>query len=289
MEAARPQCYAGRTVHTQPAHFSDATVGELIRQWRQRRRWSQLDLAGEAEISTRHLSFVETGRARPSREMLLRLAEQLELPLRERNVLLVAAGFAPIFRERGLDDPELAQARAAVEQLLAASAPNPALAVDRHWNLVTANAPAQYLMAGIDTSLLGPPLNVLRASLHPAGLAPRIANFGEWRAHVLHRVRRQVEVSADAVLAALLQELEQLPAPAGAAAFSGAPGSGVVVPMRLQSPAGMLSFLSTTMVFGTAVDITLSELVVEAFFPADAGTAQALARLAASPQTPTGA
>lgn len=282
------RCYAARTMHIRPAQAGEAPVGQLIRQWRQRRRWSQLDLASEAEISTRHLSFVETGRARPSREILLRLAEQLALPLRERNTLLVAAGFAPTFRERGLDDPALAQARAAVEQLLTASAPNPALAVDRHWNLVTANLPAQQLMAGIDAALLGPPLNVLRASLHPAGLAPRIGNLAEWRAHVLHRLRRQVEVSADAVLAALLNELEQLPAPVGPATTAALSASGVVVPMRLQSPEGMLSFLSTTMVFGTAVDITLSELVVEAFFPADSATAQALARLAAGAQSKAG-
>lgn len=263
------------------ARGADAPVGQLIRQWRQRRRWSQLDLACEAEISTRHLSCVETGRARPSREMLLRLAEQLELPLRERNVLLLAAGYAPTFRERTLDDPELAQARAAVEQLLAASAPNPALAVDRHWNLVTANAVALQLMDGIDAALLGPPLNVLRASLHPGGLAPRIANFAQWRAHVLHRLRRQVELSADVVLAELLRELEQLPAPAGEAPAVNPSVAGVVVPLRLHSPLGQLSFLGTTMVFGTAIDITLSELVVEAFFPADAATAQALARMAA--------
>ena len=266
---------------TLAARGADAPVGRLIRKWRQRRRWSQLDLACEAEISTRHLSFVETGRARPSREMLLRLAEQLELPLRERNVLLVAAGFAPTFRERSLDDPELAQARAAVEQLLAASAPNPALAVDRHWNLVTANRPAIQLMDGIAASLLGPPLNMLRASLHPEGLAPRIANLAQWRAHVLHRLRRQVEASADAVLAELLHELERFPAPAGEDAAVNPATAGVVVPLRLHSPLGTLSFLGTTMVFGTAVDITLSELIVEAFFPADAATAQALALLAA--------
>jgi transcriptional regulator with XRE-family HTH domain len=260
-----------------------APVGHLIRHWRQQRRWSQLDLACEAEVSTRHLSFVETGRAQPSREMLLRLADPLELPLRERNVLLVAAGYAPVFRERALADPELAQARAAVERLLAASAPNPALAVDRHWNLVTANAPARQLMSDIGVELLRPPLNVLRASLHPHGLAPRIVNFAEWRAHVLHRLRRQVEASGDGSLAELLDELTRLPAPPGA--MSGAPAvalaTGVVLPLQLRSPVGTLSFLSTTMVFGTAVDITLAELVIESFFPADAATAAALARLAA--------
>ena len=262
-------------------------VGHLIRRWRQQRRWSQLDLACEAEISTRHLSFLETGRARPSREMLLRLAEQLELPLRERNVLLVAAGFAPGFRERALDDPELALARQAIERILVASAPNPTLAVDRHWHLVTANAPAMHLLAGLDPALLGPKVNVLRASLDPRGLAPRIVNFGEWRAHVLHRLRRQVEASGDAGLAALLDELERLPPPFAAAAAGPAPSadalSGVAVPMQLRTPLGTLSFLSTTMVFGTAVDVTLSELVVESLFPADDATARALAQLSGMP------
>lgn len=215
--------------------------------------------------------------------MRARAAHSGTLP--ERNVLLVSAGFAPTFRERPLDDPELAQARAAIEWVLHAQAPNPALAVDRHWNLVTANAPAQQLLTGIDTALLTPSLNVLRASLHPAGLAPRIVNFGEWHGHVLHRLRRQVEISGDAGLAALLAELEALPLPPDAAALPsaahGLPLSGVVVPLQLHSPLGTLSFLSTTMVFGTAVDITLSELVLESFFPADAATAQALARLAA--------
>lgn len=266
-------------INTQDA---PAPVGHLIRRWRQQRRWSQLDLACEAEISTRHLSFVETGRAQPSRDMLLRLADPLDLPLRERNVLLVAAGYAPVFRERTLADPELAQARAAVERLLAANAPNPALAVDRHWNLVTANAPARQLMSGIAAELLEPPLNVLRASLHPGGLAPRIVNFAEWRAHVLHRLRRQVEASGDGGLADLLEELTRLPLPPGAssAAPLAAPTTGVVLPLQLRSPVGTLSFLSTTMIFGTAVDITLAELVIESFFPADAATAAALARLA---------
>jgi len=273
----------------QAAHATPRTppVGSLIRHWRQHRRWSQLALACEADISTRHLSFLETGRAQPSREMLLHLADQLDVPLRERNVLLVAAGFAPTFRERALDDPELDQARDAIERVLAAQAPNPALAVDRHWNLVTANASAQRLLTGIDAALLAPPLNVLRASLHPAGLAPRIVNFAEWRAHLLHRLWRQVEASGDAGLAALLAELEALPSPAGddlAGPHAGTsprlPLSGVMVPLQLRSPLGTLSFFSTTMVFGTAVDITLSELVLESFFPADATTARALVQLA---------
>jgi transcriptional regulator with XRE-family HTH domain len=237
---------------------------------------SQLDLAGEAEVSTRHLSFVESGRSVPSREMLMRLAEQLDVPLRERNTLLVAAGYAPLYRERSLADPQLSAARRAVELVLKGHEPYPALAVDRHWTMVSANAAVGPLVALADPSLLVGPVNVLRLSLHPKGLAHAIVNWHEWRAHLLARVRRQVEVSGDATLGALLLELEAYPAPAHA----GTPGHGeidaVVVPFQLRTPSGVLSFFSTTTVFGTPVDITLSELAIEAFFPADAQTADAL-------------
>jgi transcriptional regulator with XRE-family HTH domain len=237
-------------------------VGELLREWRQRRRLSQMTLALEAEVSTRHLSFVETGRAAPSREMVLRLAEPLELPLRERNRLLLAAGYAPVFPQRGLDDPALAPAREAIELVLAAHAPNPALAVDRHWQLVSANA------------ALAP---VLRLSLHPEGLAPRIDNLAEWRAHLLARLRREVELSADPVLAALLEELRRYPAPR--VPPPAVEATTIAVPFRLRSAEGVLSFLSTTTVFGTPVDVTLAELAIEAFLPADAATAEALRRV----------
>jgi transcriptional regulator with XRE-family HTH domain len=260
-------------------------VGDHLREWRQRRRMSQLDLALDAEISTRHLSFLETGRSQPSRDMLLRLAERLEVPLRERNLLLVAAGFAPLFQERPLSDPLLHPAREAVERLLAAHQPYPAVAIDRHWTLIAANASAQRLMAGVDASLLQPPVNVLRVSLHPEGMAPMIANYAEWRAHLLLRLRRQIDVSADQVLTDLLAELSAYPPP-----VAGRPApkltreqeaaSGVVVPMRLTTENGVLSFLSTTTVFGTPVDITLSELALEAFFPADTATADALRKMA---------
>jgi transcriptional regulator with XRE-family HTH domain len=259
-------------------------VGDHLREWRQRRRMSQLDLALDADISTRHLSFLETGRSQPSRDMLLRLAERLEVPLRERNLLLVAAGFAPVFPERALSDPALHPAREAVELLLAAHQPFPALAVDRHWTLVAANAAAHRLIAGVDATLLQPPVNVLRLSLHPKGMAPAIANWGEWRAHLLSRLRRQIDVSADAVLADLLAELAAYPNPGGRAAGKLTPEqqamSGVVVPLRLNTDGGMLSFLSTTTVFGTPIDVTLSELALETFFPADAATAAALQTLA---------
>ncbi|HVV94381.1 MAG TPA: helix-turn-helix transcriptional regulator, partial [Hyphomicrobiales bacterium] len=187
------------------------SFGDRLRAWRQRRRLSQLDLALDAEISARHLSFVETGRAHPSREMVMRLAEQLEVPLRERNLLLVAAGYAPSFRDRPLDDPSLGAIRQAVERLLQAHEPFPALAIDRHWTLLAANSAIGRLVAGADPALLRPPVNVLRLSLHPAGLAPRIANLAEWRQYLLQRLRRDADATADPVLAALLDELRDYP------------------------------------------------------------------------------
>jgi transcriptional regulator with XRE-family HTH domain len=259
-------------------------VGDVLREWRQRRRLSQLDLALEAEISTRHLSFMETGRATPSRDMVLHLAKQLDIPLRERNALLVAAGYAPVFAERSLDDPLLQPARKAMELVLAGHEPYPALAVDRHWNLIASNNALPPLLAGVDPALLTPPVNVLRLSLHPQGVAPRIANYREWRAHLLERLQRQIEVSADPVLSALLDELTQYPAPDGAAVQpspSGHECAGVVVPLQLITDSGTLSFISTVTVFGTPVDVTLSELALESFFPADAATAEALRRTAA--------
>lgn len=257
---------------------ASAPVGELIRHWRQRRRLSQLDLAGDAEISTRHLSFVETGRSLPSREMVLKLAERLDVPLRERNRLLTAAGYAPMFRERPLDDPELKAARQAVQTLLDAHMPYPALAVDRHWQMIAANGAVGRVLDGIDEpSLLRAPVNVLRLSLHPRGLAPRIVNLAQWRAMLLSRLHHQIEVSADPVLAALLDELRELPVvAAGADAPSPDAAGTLVVPLRLASPAGVLNLISTTTVFGTPVDVTLAELAIESFFPADAFTAQHL-------------
>jgi transcriptional regulator with XRE-family HTH domain len=254
-------------------------IGDLLREWRQRRRLSQLDLACEAEISTRHLSFLETGRSRPSREMVLHLAEQLDVPLRDRNILLHAAGYAPVFPERPLDDPALLVARRAIDQVLAGHAPYPALAVDRHWTLIAANDATQRLIANVDASLLQPPINVLRVALHPAGLAPRTANLAEWRAHLLFRLRRQIDVSGDPVLGRLLRELSEYPAPQ-AAHDTDRDRAGIAVPFRLITEDGVLSFFSTITVFGTPVDITLSELALEAFYPGDADTAEKLRRMA---------
>lgn len=258
-------------------------VGDHLRQWRQRRRLSQLDLALDAEISTRHLSFVETGRAQPSRDMVLRLADQLEIPLRERNTILVAAGFAPVFPQRSLDDPALAAARRAVDIILAGHEPHPALVVDRGWNLISANRMIAPMMAGADPELLKPPLNVLRLTLHPKGLAPNVVNLHEWRAHLLDRLRREVELTADPALSDLLTELKAYPIPGGQPPRRALDEyGGVAIPFQLNTPGGLLSFFSTTTVFGTPVDVTLSELTLETFFPADAQTAQALRDTAAA-------
>lgn len=260
-----------------------SAVGDHLREWRQRRRLSQMDLALDAEISTRHLSFLETGRAQPSRDMVLRLADQLDIPLRERNVILVAAGFAPVFPQRSLDDPALAAARKAVDIILTGHEPHPALAVDRQWNLVSANRMIAPLMAGADPELLAAPINVLRLSFHPKGVAPRIANLHEWRAHVLERLRREVELTADAELNALLTELKAYPiGDAQPLRKAGDEYGGVAIPFQLNTPAGQLSFFTTTTVFGTPVDVTLQELTLETFFPADAETAKAMQALAAS-------
>jgi transcriptional regulator with XRE-family HTH domain len=248
-------------------------VGDQLRAWRSRRRLSQLDLALDAEISARHLSFLETGRSRPSRGMLLRLADRLAIPARDRNLLLVAAGFAPALPERALDHPALAAARRAVELVLKAHEPFPALAVDRHWQLLAANAGVGPLLAGVAPHLLAPPVNVLRLSLHPEGVAPRIENLAEWRAHILHRLEAQVAASGDQVLAGLLTELRALP---GGTARAEDGYAGVAVPLRIRAGEQLLSFLSTTTMFGTPIDVTLSELAIEAFLPADEATAAAL-------------
>jgi transcriptional regulator with XRE-family HTH domain len=265
-----------------PAPPSQArSFGEHLRQWRQRRRMSQLDLAGEAAISTRHLSFVETGRSVPSREMVLRLAERLEIPLRERNALLVAAGYAPMYRERPLDDAALAPAREAVQLILKSHEPYPALAVDRHWNLLAHNAMVPHLLARADASLLQGTVNVLRLSLHPRGLAPHIVNLGQWRHHLFKRLRQQIQVTGDRALVALEEELRAYPTPDDADAHRiDGEVLGIAMPLRFRAADGsVLSFISTTTIFGTPVDVTLQELALETFFPADDFTAAALRAL----------
>ena len=255
-------------------------VGELLRQWRERRRMSQLDLALEAEISTRHLSFVETGRATPSREMVLHLAEQLDLPLRERNHLLLAAGYAPVYAETPLDAPHMAAVRAAVRQILSGHEPYPAVVVDRDWHLVDATSSIALFTDGIAPELMAPPVNVLRVSLHPRGMAPRIVNLGEWRAHLLGRVRRQVTLTADPDLAKLYEELRGYPCDQPEPDVELPGPADIVVPLRVRHAGRELAFLSTVATFGTPLDITVAELAIESFYPADAETGAVLAALA---------
>ncbi len=256
--------------------MNENRVGAMLRDWRQRRRLSQLDLALEAGVSTRHLSFVETGRSKPSADMVLHLADRLEVPLRERNHLLLAAGYAPEFEARSLEDPELAPIRDALGHVLAGHEPYPAIAVDRGWNLVASNSALGPLLEGVAPELLQPPVNCMRLSLHPGGLAPRILNHGEWRGHLLHRLERQAGLTGDPALRGLLDELASYPAPADDD-YALSPSGDVMVKLRLRVADGReLAFFSTVTTFGTAVDITVSELSIEAFFPADASTAEAL-------------
>lgn len=256
------------------------TVGSLLKLWRERRRKSQLDLSLDAEISTRHLSFVETGRAQPSREMILLLAENLEIPLRERNKILIVAGYAPVFSERKLEDVTLAAARQAIELILKGHEPYPALAVDRHWNMQAANDIVPLLLESVSPELLAPPVNVLRLSLHPEGLAPKIINLAQWREHLLARLKKQIEDTADFGLEELFKELSGYKIPHRKSEKISNDESGIVVPLKIESKFGVLSFISTTTVFGTPVDVTLSEIALETFFPADGQTREIFSQLA---------
>jgi transcriptional regulator with XRE-family HTH domain len=251
-------------------------VGERLRWWREHRRLSQLDLAIQADISARHLSFVETGRSKPSSRMILHLSEHLDVPLRDRNQLLLAGGFAPAYPEHDLDAVPMAAVRGAIRQVLTGHEPLPAAVIDRHWNLVDANAAIGLFTADAAPDLLTPPANVLRLSLHPSGLAPHIVNLGEWRAHLLGRLRRQAVVTADPVLRDLLDELRGYPCDDPEPDVE-VPGPGqVVVPLRMRVGTRVLSFVSTTAVFGTPLDVTLAELAIESFYPADPETAEYL-------------
>jgi transcriptional regulator with XRE-family HTH domain len=250
-------------------------VGPLLREWRHRRRRSQLELALDAGVSARHISFLETGRSNPSREMVIGLADNLEMPLRDRNELLIAAGFAPEYRELAYEDPDLEPVRAAIDLVLAGHDPYPALVVDRHWELVTGNRGLGLLTAGVAPHLLEAPANALRLALHPEGLAPRTLNLGEWRHHILSRLERHWRLSGDPALATLLEELRGYPGDeideAGATA-----AHDIFVPFRMRSQAGEdLTFFGTIATFGTALDVTVAELSIESFFPADDVTAAA--------------
>jgi transcriptional regulator with XRE-family HTH domain len=252
-------------------------IGSLLREWRERRRMSQLDLALSAGVSARHVSFVETGRSRPSAEMVMQLAETLDVPLRDRNSLLLAAGYAPAYAQRDLADPEMGPVREAIDRVLRGHEPFPALVVDHHWGMVAANKPVSFLVAGVAEWLLEPPVNVLRLSLHPEGLAPRIANLAEWRAHLLDRLGRQAVVSGDPALFALHEELAAYPG--GGPGHADLDAGEIAVPLRIRAGDSELSFISTATTFGTAVDVTLSELSIESFFPADETTAAAIRSL----------
>ena len=251
-------------------------VGELIRTWRQRRNLSQLELSLDSAISARHLSFVETGRANPSREMVLHLAERLEIPLRERNGLLLAAGFAPLFEERALDHADMAPVRGALEHFLHAHEPYPAVVVDGRWNLVTANDALAILTDGVAPPLLEPPANGLRITLHPEGMAPRILNFAEWSSHMIRRLRRRAAITADSELERLYEEVKEYPRVALDSPTAESEASEIVLPLRMRHEARELAFLSTISTFGSAHDITLAELSIEAFYPANARTANRL-------------
>ena len=252
-------------------------VGPLLREWRHRRRRSQLELALEAGVSARHISFLETGRSNPSREMVIGLADNLEMPLRDRNELLIAAGFAPEYRELAYEDPDLEPVRAAIDQVLAGQDPYPALVVDRHWELVTGNRGLGLLTAGVGPHLLEPPANAMRIALHPEGMGSRILNFGEWRHRILERIERQSRLTGEAAMAELHEELAALPVPEGGEyAATAEHDHDVFMPLLLRGLEGEeLNFFSTVATFGTAVDVTVAELSIESFFPVDDVTAAA--------------
>lgn len=250
--------------------------GDLLRKWREHRRLSQLELSVQADVSARHLSFVETGRSTPSRDMVIRLSERLNVPLRERNQLLVAAGYAPVYSQTLLESPQMSAVLSAVRRVLSGNEPFPAAVVDRNWNLIEQNDSFSLFTGGVDPELLRPPVNVLRLALHPDGMAGRIVNIGEWRAHVLGRIRRRMDLTADPAVTALHREVSEYPTPQPEPEIV-LPGPGdIAVPLRIRDGGRELSFFATVASFGTPLDVTVSELTIETFFPADAETAALL-------------
>lgn len=276
---------AMQTTSTPPNASRRQSVGDHLCHWRRLRNLSQQDLALDAELSTRHLSCVETGKASPSRELLLRLCERLSVPLRERNAWLLCAGYAPMYREYGLNDPDMQAARQAIQHILDSHEPWPAIAFDRHWNMVLHNRMVAPFLTDIEPALLQGPVNLLRISLHPGGLAPRIANLNQWREHLFARLQQQIRTTGDTGLANLLAELQRYPGqpPDHATRLEGA-HHGVLMPFLVHTPAGLLHLISTTTVFGSPTDITLQELALETFFPGNEDTAKALRTLAGQAQ-----
>lgn len=268
-----------QTSLSQTADAPAETFGTLLRAWRERRRLSQQDLSLVAGVSTRHLSFLETGRSKPSREMVLTLADHLDVPLRERNDLLTAAGFAAQYPQRPLDAPEMGSVRAAVDRILAGHEPYPAVAVDRWWDVVAANRPIATLLADVDPAVLGPPTNVYRLTLHPDGIAPLIVNLPEFAHHLVDRLRHDAHATGDPRLRDLLAEVESYPTVRSLPRRIDTP-DGVVVPMRLRHPQGELAMFTTVTTFGTPADVTVAELALELFYPADPATEERLRDLA---------
>ncbi|MEU8224023.1 helix-turn-helix transcriptional regulator [Kribbella sp. NPDC048915] len=255
---------------------SNETVGVLVKRWRERRRRSQLDVSLAADLSAKHLSYIETGRSRPSPQMIERICDELDVPLRERNRMYLAAGFAPVHLERPLTD--LGAARDAVRTVLTGMEPNPAVAVNVRWDLLAMNQAMRPFLADLPPERAGPPVNMLRATLHPDGLAPMVRNLEQWRAHVIRRVRRQLDRTADLSLEELLEDLQRHDVPARRQPAH--PADDLVVPLQLATPYGDLDFLYAATVFGSPRDVTLDEIAIETFFPANEATAAVLRTLA---------
>ncbi|MEW2526868.1 helix-turn-helix transcriptional regulator [Streptomyces sp. NPDC047071] len=254
-----------------------SAVGALLRGWRQERRVSQLELALRADSSARHISFVETGRSKPSEEFVLKLAEHLDVPVRERNALLLAAGYAPRFRQTPLDDPSMGALRAGLERLLQGYEPYPALVVDATYDVVAANRGIASLLDGLPEHLLTPPLNAMRVVLHPEGLAPRIRNLREWRGHLLHQMERQIALQRSGALRALYEEVAAYPVldPGEDTAADGQVPH-FALPLRIEHEGRVLSFISSISTFNTPMDVTVAELAVETLLPADPATVEYL-------------
>ncbi|CAM5273682.1 Helix-turn-helix domain-containing protein OS=Streptomyces rochei OX=1928 GN=G3I25_22555 PE=4 SV=1 [Streptomyces rochei] len=252
-------------------------VGPLLRAWRERRRVSQLELALRADSSARHISFIETGRSRPSEEMVLRLAEHLDVPVRERNALLLAAGYAPHYPETPLDDPALDALREGMERLIRGYEPYPALVVDATYRVLAANRGILMLLDGLPEHLLQPPVNAMRLTLHPEGLAPRIRNLREWRGHLLEQMRRQIALHRSEPLRALYEEVAAYRVPeSGAGEEPAEPVPYFALPMQIEHEGRTLSFISSISTFNTPMDVTVAELAIETLLPADPATVKYL-------------